>query len=70
MLARQLRVLLVPHAQQLLPQSFKGCRASCQAFDNLDALYLLDAVEFVSRAALAPKLAIRQCLKHRQCRQH
>ena len=66
MLARQPRVLLVAHAQQLFLQLFKGCRASCQAFDNLDALYLLDAVKFISHAALAPKLAIRQCLKHRQ----
>ena len=60
MLARQPRVLLVTHAQQLLPQLFKGCRASCQAFNNLNALYLLDVVKFISQAAL------RQCLKHRQ----
>jgi hypothetical protein len=39
MLGGQRRVLLVAHTQQLLPQPFKGCRASCQAFDNLDALY-------------------------------
>lgn len=50
MLARQPCVLLVAHAQQLLPQFFKGCRASCQTFDNLHALYLLDAVKFYKTA--------------------
>lgn len=66
MLARQPRVLLAAHAQQLLPHFFKGCCASCQALDNLNALYVLDAVKFISHAALATKFAIRQCLKHRQ----
>ena len=39
-------------AQQFLPQLLKGCRASCQAFDNLDALHLFDTVRFISHAAL------------------
>lgn len=50
MFARQPRVLLVVHAQQLLPQLFKGSRASCQAFDSLGALCLLDAVKCISHA--------------------
>jgi hypothetical protein len=54
MLAQQPRVLLTAHAQQLLPQLLKGCRASSQAFDNLDALCLLDAVKFISHATPDP----------------
>ena len=66
MLAQQPCVLLVAQLNSSDRNPSRAAVPHVRHANNIDALHLLNAVDSISHAAPAHKLAIRQCLKHRQ----